>query len=66
MSEPRTLAVDDRIAAYPCEVTIDRLASTLAYGRCASCEVEHIIDRRNYDRGHGPWNPVYIGQGDSE
>lgn len=56
--ERRLLAVGDRIAAYPCTVTIERVGIAGATGRCDHCADEHVIDRLRYESGRGPWRPV--------
>lgn len=66
--ERRTLALGDSLYAHPCEVTIvrfDTISATLAMGRCTHCNAEHVIDRQNYERGHGPWQPPVSGRSPS-
>jgi hypothetical protein len=56
--ETRLLAEGDRIAAYPCTVTIERVGIAGATGRCDYCADEHVIDRHRYESGRGPWQRV--------
>ena len=52
------LNVGDVIWARPCVVTITCRVGQVAYGACAVCEVDHIIDRASYEAGMGPWQPA--------
>ena len=56
-STVRRLAIGDRIAARPCVVTITSLSLLGAEGWCSTCGDRHVIDRRRYDNGLGPWQP---------
>ena len=58
LGERRTLATGDRIAAYPCVVTITHLGNLQSVGACESCQVAHVIDRTRYEVGLGPWHPA--------
>jgi len=59
--ESRDLATGARITGCPCVVTIERVTQTLAYGHCDTCDHEHVIDRRRYEAGRGPWHPADFG-----
>jgi hypothetical protein len=60
--ESRHLTVGDRIQARPCVVTVEKVTTHNAYGHCSTCDDTHVIDRRRYEAGRGPWRPADIGR----
>lgn len=58
MTATRTLAVGDRVQARPCVVTITKITTHNVFGYCAHCADTHVIERRRYEAGHGPWQPT--------
>lgn len=56
--ESRHLTEGDLIQSRPCSVRILKVTPTNAYGHCVTCADLHIIDRRRYEEGSGPWRPA--------
>jgi hypothetical protein len=51
----RTLDVGDRLIAQPCIVTVTSVGDTTARADCDTCCITHVLDRRLYEAGRGPW-----------
>lgn len=52
----RKLFLGDRLVGRPCVVVITKMSDDLAYAHCETCGDEHVIDKKRFEDGYGPWS----------
>lgn len=55
----RPLEIGDHLVSHPCDVIIQEIGHTgEVWGKCTPCRENHVIDKKLFDSGRGPWKRV--------